>query len=328
MPDRSQPENRADIQCNIQWNQLSLPQWQERFARIKHSNILQSYHYAQAAALAEKQRARWGLITINNQEAGLVQMMEAGTLFNLFQAVIIDRGPLWFDGYGGAAHVKMFFDEINRQFPRRFGRKRRFIPEIENGGAAQGVLKQSGLDRLDNQKGYQTLWWDLTLDDIPARENLKNNWRGSLNKAEKAGLAIEWDDSTAFYPWLAALYKQDKALRGYGGASPRLLDNLAKFSTQENPMIIGKASKNGQAIAAVMFLTHGQSATYQVGWSSEEGRKNCAHHLLLWQARDMLKRYNVKELDLGGANDDTAQGIKKFKEGTGATPSYLIGHYS
>ena len=92
-------------------------------------------------------------------------------------------------------------------------------------------------------------------------------------------------------------------------------------------MIIGKASRDGQDIAAVLFLVHGQCATYQVGWSSDAGRENCAHHLLLWQGRSVLKRYGVNALDLGGINDETAQGIKKFKEGTGAKISKLVGHY-
>ena len=91
-------------------------------------------------------------------------------------------------------------------------------------------------------------------------------------------------------------------------------------------MIIGKVQKDGQDIAAVLFLKHGQCATYQVGWSSELGREYCAHHLLLWQARKILQDYNIKELDLGGINDE-AEGIKKFKQGTGATLSTLVGHY-
>lgn len=314
----------ASLQCEIKWNTLSLSEWQTRFNAIPRTNILQTYHYAQAICPIDKQKARWGLILMNGQEAGIVQILEAGILWNLFHGIILDRGPLWFDGFGGAAHIKIFFEELNRKFPNRFGRKRRFLPEIEDGGAAQGIIKQAGLEKFDSQTPYQTLWWNLADN---ARDNLKSNWRGSLQKAEKAGLSIEWDDSGAFFPWLRRVYAEDKAKRGYNGASPRLLDNLAQFSTQENPMIIGKAIKDGQDIAAVMFLKHGQSATYQVGWSSEEGRNNCAHHLLLWQGRSMLQRYGVKELDLGGINEETAQGIKKFKEGTGAKISKLIGHY-
>lgn len=314
------------MKCDIKWNTLSLEEWQARFNQVRRSNILQAYHYAQAACRLHKQKGRWGLIVINGQEAGLVQILEASILWNAFHAVILDRGPLWFDGFGGAAHLKLFFDEFNQQFPKRFGRKRRILPEIEDGMAAQGILKQTGLTRDPDQKGYQTLWWDLDIDQDTARENLKGNWRGGLHKAENTDLMVEWDAQGAFYKSVKAIYAADKAVKGYGGVSPKLLDHLATFSTSENPMIIGKAVFKGEDVAAVIFLKHGRSATYQIGWSLEEGRKTNAHHLLLWQGRSVLKEYGVRELDLGGINDD-AIGIKKFKEGTNAKISKLVGHY-
>lgn len=315
------------MNCEIIWNGLTLAEWQSRFEQLTRSNLLQSYTYAQAMAKTKGQKARWGLILIDGQEAGLVQIGEIGILRNLFHALLLDRGPLWFDGFGGAAHIQSFFKVFNQQFPKRFGRKRRIMPEIEMGSAAHEMLKQAGLCLLEHQQSYQTLWWDLTVGEETARHHLKSNWRGSLKKAEASGLATEWDDKGLYYPWLREIYRVDRIQRGYGGASPKLLDNLAFFSTQQNPMIIGKAVKDGQDIAAVMFFKHGRSATYQVGWSSEAGRVNCAHHLLLWQARSVLQNYGVMEIDLGGVNDEDAAGIKKFKEGTNAKLSTLVGHY-
>lgn len=309
-------------ELTIEWNNLLLDAWQERFDSVPRSTILQSYPYAQAAAKIYKQKSRWGLIKIGEQEAGLVQIQEAGILWNFIHAVILDRGPLWFDGFGGAAHIKLFFDEFNRQFPNRFGRKRRILPEVESGATAQALLNQTGLIKKQDQPPYQTLWWDLDIEP-----DLRPNWRGSLKKAQKSDLEIEWDDTGRFYPELKLNYAVDKAARGFAGASPQLLDALAQFSTQANPMIIGKASKNGVMIALVMFLKHGQSATYQVGWSSDEGRRHCAHHLLLWRGRDVLQRYGVRQLDLGGVNDDN-EGLKKFKQGTGARHSCLVGFYT
>ncbi len=319
-------KNQPNTGCSIEWNILSLKEWQERFDKIAQSNILQSYHYAQAMALTARQKARWGLIKINGVEAGLVQLLEAGVLWNLFHGVILDRGPLWFDGFGGAAHIKLFFDVFNQQFPPRFGRKRRIIPEIEGGATAHALIKQTGLLKKTEEGSYHTLWWDLE-----AEPTLRPNWRGSLQKAEKnlslGEIRTEWDDQGKFYPDLRREYAQDKAIRGYGGASPKFLDNLARFSTKQNPMVIGKLSKGDVLIAMMMFLKHGQTATYQVGWSSDKGRHYCAHHLLLWQARTVLQAYGVKQLDLGGINDEN-NGLKKFKEGTGATPCALLGFYT
>ena len=318
--------------CEIQWNVLSLEEWEKRFNVIPRSNILQSYNYAKAAAATHRQKARWGLILIDGQEAGLVQLMEASVLWRLFHAVILDRGPLWFDGFGHAVHLKLFFDEFNRQFPLRFGRKRRILPEMDHGVAAHQMMLQAGLKQGADVIPYQTLWWDLTIKDEAARQALRSNWRGSLQKAEKfmaeGDIKLDWDRTGKFYSWLKRQYKIDKAVRGYKGISPQLLDNLAAFSTNTPFIVIGKVKIADENVAAVLFLLHGQSATYQIGWSSDKGRKYCAHHLLLWQARNMLKEYGIKQIDLGGVNDDdTAKGIKKFKTGTGASPAQLLGHY-
>lgn len=321
------------MKCDIEWNKLSLGEWDERFKSIKCSNILQSYDYGIANAKTNRQSARWGLIKINDQEAGLVQLVEAKILWGFFHAVILDRGPLWFDGFGGAAHVQVFLKEFDAQFPRRFGRKRRIMPEISDGPTAQALIKQTGLKQVEGQTGHQSLWWDLEQSEDDARAMMKSNWRGALKKVEQKAeknpdLKIEWDDQGKFYSWLKLHYVMDKAARGYNGISPKLLDNLAVISTSRPNIMIGKVSLKGEAVAGVLFLLHGQGATYQIGWSSDGGRQANAHHILLWQARLELKKRGVKDLDLGGFNDDeNAEGLKKFKMGTGATPYKLVGQY-
>jgi hypothetical protein len=319
--------NKSAMQCDIEWNILTLDEWQSRFKSIPRSNILQSYHYARAACKTNRQRARWGLIKIDGHEAGLVQILEAKMLFGAFHAIILDRGPLWFDGYGGAAHISTFFKSFNASFPARFGRKRRVIPEMAQGMTGEKILSQCGLSKLENQTPYETLWWDLEQDDEIARATLKSNWRGALKKAEEARLEVSWDATGKFYPWLRKIYALDKKIKGYSGVSPELLDNLALFSTSADPMVIGKVSVEGRDIVAVLFICHGQSATYQIGWSGEEGRKNNAHHYLLWQGRSVLRSHGIKQMDLGGVNDESAKTIKKFKQGTGAKALTLVGHY-
>ncbi|MEM6811391.1 MAG: GNAT family N-acetyltransferase [Pseudomonadota bacterium] len=314
------------MKCTIQWNALTLDQWQERFSQIHRSNILQAYHYAQAIRPVKGQTAKWGLISMDGVEAGLVQISEAKTLFGLLHAVILDRGPLWFEGFGSAVHIKLFFDEMNSLYPLRFGRKRRVIPEIEQGAAIEQIIRQCGFEKTSHPS-YQTLWWDLTIDDDEARKNLKKNWLSSLKKVEKSNAKIEWDCEGNFYEELKNYYILDKVDKGYEGISPKLLDNLALFSTQENPMVIGRVKVNSETVAGVLFLIHGRSATYQIGWSSSKGRQICAHHHLLWRARAELRRYNIEQVDLGGINN-AAKGLSQFKQGTGAEPITLAGHYS
>ena len=117
--------------CTICWNSLPLNEWEARFHKIQKSNFLQSYTYAKGASRFYRQKVCWGLIMIDGQEAGLVQVMEAGMLFNLIHGVIVDRGPLWFDGFGGAFHIQAFIKAFQKEFPKRVGASTEFYWKLK-----------------------------------------------------------------------------------------------------------------------------------------------------------------------------------------------------
>lgn len=314
------------MHCKIKWNSLSPAQWEERFAKVRRSTLLQSYDYACAACPFYGQSARWGLILIDGEEAGLVQILEAGILRGALHAMILDRGPLWFAGFGTREQRQEFYETLNRQFPARLGRRRRIIPENDEGGIAPGP----GFRKL-SRPPYRTIWLDLTQSRDDMLAAMKPQWRNKLRKAEKAGLRIEWDETGAFLDELLTNYQSDKVQKGYDGPSPALLKQLAKVFIPRNRFMIVRALADGKkteegAAAAIMLLCHGTSATYQVGWSVEEGRKTAAHNLLLWQAACMLKDRGFHDFDLGGINED-GQGLAQFKEGMGGRTVSCGGHY-
>jgi len=295
--------------CTIDWNKLNLSEWDQRFKALNRSNLLQSYPYAQAIAPIDKQKPRWGLIKINGIEAGLVQIFEAGTLANLIHAVILDRGPLWFDGFGTQENIEAFFTEFNRQFPKRWGRKRRVIPEAEIDLAPLGYESAGG--------AYQTIWLNLKQTEETLRATIKKSWRGVLQKAENANLILEWDSKGDHLDWLIQNYAVDKETKGYDGPSVKLLRQLAKYCIPRGECVIGRAILNGTPVAGILIFCHGSAATYQIGFTTPDGRDNGAHHLLLWQAIGVLKFKRITDFDLGGINDETAKGVKTFKSGMG-----------
>lgn len=297
-----------------------------RFQSIERTNLLQSYEYALSATAVNFQKPRFGLIFIDDKEAGIVTLLEASILWNLFHAMILDRGPLWFEGFGGAAHIKAFFDRLNTEFPARFGRKRRILPEIENGATACKIIEQCGFQRLE-RKGYQTIWLDLEKGSEDLEAGFKKNWRNALSKSKRENLSLEWDETGKSLPWLLKMHEQDRKQKNYDGASAALMTSLGRNFSKSGGLLIGKAKKEGETVAAILIFTHGRSATYQIGWIRDCGRKSCAHHFLLGHAISMLKEKKVKTLDLGGINDEGAKGVKEFKEGLGGENICLIGHY-
>jgi len=306
----------------------SLPEnWEDIFIRVSRSNLLQAPAYGKALCIHTPQKNRYAQIYVDGKTAGFVQFQTVSFLAGLLHGITLDRGPLWLPGYGGAAHIKSFFEEFDKLYPRRLGRSRRIIPEIEDGPAARQLLAGAGLKRREDSAPYQTIWLDLTSSREDLRAGLKQKWRNALNKAEKSDLSVEWDLERKYLPWLLKVYGLDKRQRGYPGPQPSLIEKISERAGSNN-VIIGRARLDNEAVASILVLKHGRSATYQIGWTNEKGRAHSANHLLLWEALNVLKDNGVTELDLGGINDDSAKGVKKFKEGLGGNTVTLVGHYT
>ncbi len=317
---------KKNLNCTIEWDAVSPQEWVELFDTIPRSNLLQSFPYAVAMVRMNQQRMRLGVIYLEGKMSGLCLVLEAGILKNLIHGVILDRGPLWFEGCGSLSDYRVFFEVFTKEFPRRFGRKVRFMPEMLDKPAERTVLNELGFKKGDSHS-YKSYWLDLTLDEEKLRANLKKRWRGELKKSEQEFLEIKWSDEGEHFGWLMNEYGRDKALRKYDGASVDTMIALAKEFSRGKNMLIGTALLDGKPIASILILIHGRASTYQVGYSSGVGRDKRAHFALLWGALSVLKQKNIDALDLGGVNDEEAKGVKMFKEGLGGELYETVGLY-
>jgi lipid II:glycine glycyltransferase (peptidoglycan interpeptide bridge formation enzyme) len=68
----------------------------------------------------------------------------------------------------------------------------------------------------------------------------------------------------------------------------------------------------------MLFIRHGNSATYHMGHNGPDGRVNNAHNLILWDAMRRLKALGVTRLDLGTIDAKNAPDLARFKQRTGA----------
>lgn len=313
--------------CNIKWNTLNSNEKALFFRTLTNANILQSSDYAEAICKINHQKMRQGVIYIDGNPAGYVQILEAGLLKNLIHGVILDRGPLWLEDYGTAAHFKAFCECFNREFPKRWGRRRRFIPEIETSPAVLEILNEAGFHQNNKVELYQTNFLDLTSNQEALYSHLKKNWRGSLKKAKESHLTCQWDCDLSAIRWFIEYYAQNKQQKGYADPSPRLLWELCKVFEKKKHAIVGKASHNDTVVAAVLILCHGRGATYQAGWTTDLGKKKSAHHFLLWDAIERLQAKDIGHFDLGGFDEQETPGIAKFKKGMGGQIITLPGMF-
>lgn len=316
------------VQCSIDWSPMPLAAWDERFREVRRSNILQHFPFAQANRTVNHTGARHGVLYINGSEAGLLQLSEVGVLRNIVHAVSMDRGPLWFKGFGSTGDIAAFFAAFAREFPRRIGRKMRLLPEVEDSDENRRAIACSGYSRHETMSGYQTYWIDLTKDRDELRANLNGKWRNILSKSERSRMtvSVDWAGDTA--ATFLRGYHSDKVEKNYQGTSKAMLAHLLKHMQPRREVLIISATCEHRTIASILVLLHGSSATYQAGWTSETGRRLGAHHRLLWEAFQELQDAGIRDFDLGGVNDTEAEGVKRFKRGMGGELVSLAGFFA
>lgn len=312
--------------CTITWLDHTANIGKERFENVNNANILQAPAYGRAMAEICAQKPKIGLIDIDGQPAGYLQVLEKSALRGFLSVIALDRGPLWLDGYGTLEHFQAFLQAFRAEFPKRVGRAVRIIPEITAIQEVDKAMKNNGF--RSQSAPYQSLIIDLDQDEEALKAAMKKNWRGMLNKAEKNGVTVDWATPQRHLDWLLKHYNFDKKTKGYDGASVELIQALAKEFSAEDALMIGRALKDGRAIGAVLIFSHGRGSTYQIGWNTQEGRNYGAHNLLLWQACLELKNRGFKTFDLGGVNDEGAHAVKTFKEGMGGQLFTLPGLYT
>lgn len=156
----------------------------------------------------------------------------------------------------------------------------------------------------------------LPIDD-GTRARMHGKWRNRLAAAERSGLTITESTNPLDMHWLLQADALQQKSRRYRALPPAF---TARWHGAGGSLVCITATKDSERLAAMLFLVHGTTATYHVGWTGDAGRAMSAHNLILWNACAYLAAQGVLQLDLGLINSDTAPGLARFKLGTGAEP--------
>ena len=154
-----------------------------------------------------------------------------------------------------------------------------------------------------------------------------------LRKSQKLGLRIErYEGEESPIEILKVKYEELQSSKGFKGMSTSLLEEVIKTEgpqwkvnvyTATDPHELDENNLSGILVS----ITHGNTATYLIGYTSSEGRKNNANYLMLWNAILDAKREKVMYYDLGGLNENTPEGIARFKKGLNAENYELSGEF-
>ncbi|WP_075768589.1 lipid II:glycine glycyltransferase FemX [Aerophototrophica crusticola] len=308
----------------ILWDVGRVAEWESLLKAVPRSTLTQCFGYAVAMRTVEGWTPRLGLIELADKPIGLVVVMEKRA-FGLARVARLHRGPLLLPAAQKPAILALVMKQLRQRYPTGPLRWTAIVPELPDTEENRALLRWAGW-RQDKGPGYRTLWLDLRPDEATLRKALAQKWRNALSQAERSGLAVEVDrDGSSQLSWLTEHYLKDRAAKGFRGPSAPLLTRLRTALHRDGDILLLRACKDGEPVAGVLFLGHGQAATYQVGWTGAEGRRTRAHNLLLWRAILELKAQGRTQLDLGGLLPDQAPGVTAFKRGVGGEEVELLG---
>jgi hypothetical protein len=227
------------------------------------------------------------------------------------------HGPVWV-GDVSPDEKREAYRLLKRTLPQRWPRLLVLTPN-EAAGDASGLR---GMSRV--MTGDATVLLDLARDEADLRAAMDQGWRNRLSKAERSDLVVQKGGiKPAQYRWLLDAEAKQRQKRGYRAMPVEMTERWQEAKAEgvhgdkSAGVAVFRADLKRDAAAGMLFLVHGRRATYHVGWTSEEGRNNAAHNLILWTAIKDLKARGITTLDLGGVNTQSGAGIARFKLETG-----------
>ncbi len=300
---------------SVHWNTIKKNHW-DRAVRPASAAMQQDWSYGAACEALGSQVLRAEIFD-NGHRVGLAQLIHR-RLFGVLHAAVCTRGPVWTEPVGPPQRQALL-RELRRSIP--LPRMRGVFITPDAGGDEAAVMQAGGHDMV--MTPYSTAVIDLTSDIKTLRDAMHGKWRNRLVHAENADLTVSRIDRRAEqYLWLLEHETAQQRAKRYSALPPALVQ---AWHQAGGDILALRADRKGEPLAAMLFLLHGTSATYHIGWSSEGGRKCSAHNLLLWTAICKLRRKNVRTLDLGGLNTEDAAGIARFKLGAGGRLRTLCG---
>ena len=241
---------------------------------------------------------------------------------NFGGVALCTRGPLWLAHLSGKdkAHA---YRSLRQSLPVK-GLRFLFVTPNEPSGEDVGL---SPLKRV--MTGYSTALLDLTPSMADLRAGLEKRFRHRVGGAEKSDLTVHRvGTNVGQYRWLMDAEQQQRDNRSLQGMPLHFVD--AYIASRKQPghnVLTLRADIGRDRVAGMMFLLHGQAATYQIGWTSDAGRDAHAHNLLLFKGMEALKERGIRSLDMGGINTGRSAGIARFKISTGAKVLTLAGTF-
>jgi len=324
------------------WNGLERDAWM-RLHRTAAAALQQDWAYGDAMGVLGTECLRaWVHEGGEGGEPVAAAQFLVRRIGGLLPVALCSHGPVWAPGTTPERQATAL-RTIRASAPLRWPRALLYTPDAPL-AACTGFAK---LRRV--MTGHSTVRIDLALEPDALRAAMHGKWRNRLAAAERSALKVaRVGAKPAQYRWLLDHELAQRRRRGYialpdgfveawqaavggsgagAGGSSRSNSSDRSATGGDESVLTLRADLGRDAAAGMMFLVHGEAATYQIGWVGDAGRELGAHNLLLWHAMLELRERGVRTLDLGGVDTARGAGLARFKLGTGGEVVTLAGSY-
>lgn len=295
-----------DQDMQLIWNASIRDTW-DHFENTQPRLLEQSWAYGQAmqAQGLGVQRAQ---ILIDGACAAQAQFITRRVLGYIGLATC-SRGPIW-SAQLSAQQRAQALKWLKRSIPIRPWRATLFSPS-----AADPHFSPADTGRLTQViTGDSTALVDLRQSEAQLRANLHGKWRNHLRQAEQHPLQVFCGTDTQRLATLLQHEAQQRRDKHFYGLPIEFVESFVACAPHsEDAYWLCEASVEDEPLAAMLFLRHGNTATYHIGWLDPRARSMNVHNLLLWRGLCDLKKQGVDWLDLGGVNTEGLAGISHFK---------------
>ncbi len=229
----------------------------------------------------------------------------------LGQAALLSRGPVWAPGV---------CEETRRDGLMRLlvllRKRHRIVAVTPDPCGGTDPMERSGWLKAMTPCHFAVLDLGDSASEMRARQHGK--WRNRLVRAEAAGLEVRHGPMPLDPAhWLFEREEAQARARRYRRL-PKAFTLAWIAQGGRSAARLFTAERDGETVAAMLFLRFGASASYHIGWSGPDGRASGAHNLLLWQAQRWLARQGCKQVELDLIDTRTTPGLARFKLGSGA----------
>ena len=273
----------------ILWNHDNQTQWQARLSGYEPARgaMRQDWGFGEVMARRGGKVGR-AVIMEGSREVAAAQILERQGLR------LIGQGPFW---------LKEIEPAHKARIARRLARHQGLCVMTPD-----SVLRGWGILPLITPKTHAV--WQIDQPDPDLRKALRGKWRNRLSKVEaQVKPAVLSEAKLRILVANEARQRRERAYKNLPG-------DIA-LDWPGGVLALGWHRGDGLQ-AGMVFLIHGKSASYFLGWASPIARAQSAHYPMLWQAARNLRDRGVRELDLGEVNSESGSNLARFKLGTGA----------